>query len=90
MAYKRSRVTLASEQVIVNEAIAKAVAEVTRATIQAMAAAMAEGPLSVAGAKIGVPAMKEPSFNWEEDDKYSKLKIFRLDINNMLTMYNAP
>ena len=49
---------------IANEAIAKAVAEATRAAIQAMAAAMAERPQSMAGPKIGGPAMKQPSFNW--------------------------
>ena len=39
---------MASEQTIGNEAIAKTVAEVTRAEIQAMAPAVAERPQSVA------------------------------------------
>ena len=38
---------MASEQAIVNEAIAKSVAEATRAAIQAMAAAAAERPQSI-------------------------------------------
>ena len=54
---------------IANEAVAKAVAEVTRTAIQAMAADMVERPHSVAGPRIGRPAMKQPSFNWEADDK---------------------
>ena len=81
---------MASEQTIATEAIAKAVAEVTRAAIQAMAAAMAERPQSVAGPKIGRPAMKQPTFNLEAEDKYSKLKTFRLQVNNVLTTYNTP
>ena len=43
---------MASEQVIANEAVAKAVAEA--------------------------------------DDKYSKLKTFQLEVNNILTMYSTP
>ena len=81
---------MASEQAIANEVIAKAVAEATRAAIQAMAAAMTERPQSAAGLKIGGPAMKQPTFNWEADDKYSKLKTFRLEVNNILTKYNTP
>ena len=64
---------MASEQVIENEAIAKAVVEASRAEIQAMAAATAERPQSKAGPKIGGPSMKQSSFNWEADDKYSEL-----------------
>ena len=69
---------MASEQAMANEVIGRAVAEVTRAAIQAMAAAMAERPQSMAGPKIGRPAMKQPTFNWEADDKYNYLKTFRL------------
>ena len=69
---------MASEQTITNEAIAKAVGEAMKAAIQAMAAATAERPESMAGPKIGRPTIKQPSFNWKEDDKYGKLKNFRL------------
>ena len=65
---------MASEQAITNETIAKAVAEATRVTIQAMAEATAEKPQSMAGPKTGRPAMKQQSFNWETDNKYSKPK----------------
>ena len=77
---------MASKQVIANVAIAKAVAEATRA----MPAAMAERPQSIAGPKLGRPVMKQPSFNGEADNKYSELKTFRLEINNILTTYNTP
>ena len=81
---------IASEQVIVSEAIAKAVAEATRLAIQAMAVAAAERPQSMAGPKIGRPAMKQPTFIWEPDDKYNELKTFRLEVNNVLSTYNTP
>ena len=81
---------MASEQAIASEAIAKAVAEVTRATVQAMAVTMAEKTQGAAGPKIGGPAMKQQTFNLEADDKYSKLKTFRLEVNNILMMYSAP
>ena len=64
---------MASEQVMANEAIAKAVAEMTRA-IQAMAAAAAERPQSMAGPKIGGHAMKQPSFNWEQTTNTANFK----------------
>ena len=55
-----------------------------------MAAATTEGPQSMIESKIGRPAMKQPSFNWEADDKYSGLKNFRLEVNNMISSYNTP
>ena len=61
-----------------------------RVSIQAMEAATAERPQSVAGPKIGGPAMKQPTFNWETEDKYSKLETFRLEVNNILSTYYTP
>ena len=81
---------MASDQVTANETIAKALAEPTRAAIQVMAAAVAGRPQSIAGPKLGTPAMKQTSFNWEAGDKYSELKTFRLEVSNILTTYNAP
>ena len=72
------------DQAIANKLIAKAVAEVTRAAIQAMAATMVERPQCMTGPKPGGPAMKQPTFNWQAEDKYSKLKTFRLEVNNIL------
>ena len=48
---------MAGEQAIANEAIARAVGEVMKAAIQAMAAATAEKPQSTVGPKIGGPTM---------------------------------
>ena len=73
-----------------NEAITKAVAKAMRAAIQTMADATVERPQSVAGPKKGRPAMKQPTFNWDKKDKYSKLKTFRLEVNNILSTYNTP
>ena len=66
-----------------NETIAMAVAEAMRVAIQAMSAATAERPQGVAGSKIGRPTMKQSTFNWEMEDKYSKLMTFRLEVNNI-------
>ena len=78
---------MASEQAIANEAIPKAVG-VMKAAIQAMAVAKSERPQSRMGPKIGRPAMKHPSFNWEAEDKHSKLKKFRLQVSTIIITYN--
>ena len=44
----------------------------------------------MAGPKIGCPAMKQPTFDWDTEDEYSKLKTFRLEVNNILSTYNTP
>ena len=72
-----------------NETITKAVAEAMRVAIQTMAATAAERPQSVAGPKIGGPAMKQPTFKSGKEDKYSELKTFTLEVNNILSTYNT-
>ena len=81
---------MASEHVIVSQTITKAVAEATRVAIQTMATAAAERPQSTAGPKIVGPAKKQPTFNWEVEDKYSKLKTFKLEVQNTLMTYRTP
>ena len=81
---------MASEEITMSETIAKAVAEATKVSIQAMAATAAERPQNMARPKIGGPAMKQPTFNWEMEDKYSEPKTFRLEENNILSMCNTP
>ena len=61
---------IVSEQENANEAIAKEVAGATRAAINHMPAATTEKP-QTAEPKIGSPAMRIPSFNWEADYKYN-------------------
>ena len=80
---------VASEQSTMNETIAKAVAEATRVAIEAMAAAAVNRPQTTAGPRIGSPAMKQPNFNWEMEDKYSELKTFKLEVINILSTYNT-
>ena len=59
---------MASEQTNANEAIAKA----TRVAIQAMVAAATERPQSM-GPKKGGPAINQPNFNREAENKYNEL-----------------
>ena len=73
---------MASEGTNANESIAKAVAEATRAGIQAIAAAVMERAQDM-GPRLGRPAMKQSNFNWEEEDKYNDFKNFRLKMNNV-------
>ena len=80
---------MASEQ-IMSESIARAVAEATRIAIQTMVETQAERMHDVSGPKIGGPTMKQLTFNWNAEDKYSELKTFRLEVNNVLSMYNTP
>ena len=74
---------------IISEAIAKAVVEATRVAIKAMAEACVEQTHDMAGPKIGSPTMKQPNFDWDAEDKYSELKTFRLEVNNVLSTYNT-
>ena len=65
-----------SEQ-IMSEAITGAVAEATRIALQTMAEAQTERKHTGSGPKVGGPTMKQPTFNWNTQDKYSELKTFR-------------
>ena len=44
----------------------------------------------ISGPKIGSPPMKQLTFDWNAEDKYSELKAFRLEVNNVLSTYNTP
>ena len=57
--------------------------------MQAMAVARAERTLNV-GPRLGGSTMKQPTFNWEAEDKYNKLKNLRLEVNNIFKSYNMP
>ena len=80
---------MASEQIL-NEVITKAVAEATRIATQAMVEAQAERIHDIPGSKIGSPTMKQLTFDWNAEDRYSELKTFRLEVNNVLSTYNTP
>ena len=70
--------------------ITKAVAEATRVAIQTMAEAQVERMYDISGPKIGSPATKQLTFDWNDEDKCSKLKTFRLEVKNVLSTYNTP
>ena len=72
-----------------SEAIAKAVAEATRIVIQTMAEMQTQRITSTSGPKLGGPALKQPTFNWEASDKYTEWKAFILEVRNVLSTYNA-
>ena len=62
---------MATEQ-IMSEVITKAATEVSRVAIQATAEAQAEQKHIMAGSKKGSPTMKQPTFNWDTEGKYSE------------------
>ena len=68
----------------------KAMAEATRVVIQAFTETQSQRPEGQQGPKLGGPALRQPQFNWEATDKYTKWKAFILEVRNMLSMYNAP
>ena len=72
-----------------NEVITKAVAEATRIVIQTMAETQAQREPNTAGPKLGGPTLKQPNFNWEAPDKYTKWNAFILEVRNVLSTYNA-
>ena len=87
---KRYKEVMASEQTM-SEAITRAVAEATKGVLQTMAEAWAERTQNAAELKLGSPAMKQPNIrDWEAPDKYSELKTFRLEVNNVLSTHNMP
>ena len=74
---------------IMSEVIMKAVAEATRIVIQTMAEMQVQRVPNAAGPKQGGPALKQPNFNWEAPDKYTKWKAFILEVINVLSTYNV-
>ena len=79
---------MATEQ-IMSEVITKAVAEANRVAIHAMVEAQVERTHDTSGPKIGSPAMKQTTFDWDAGDRYIELKTFRLEVNNVLSTYNT-
>ena len=68
----------------VTETCSQAAVEVTRASVQAIAAARAEtgaGPRNEAaciGPRLDGPTSKKPNFDWSATDKYTELRNLRL------------
>ena len=80
---------MASKQMM-NRAIARAVAEATRVAIQTMVEAQTQRTQNATGPKLGGPTLKQPVFKWEAPDKYTNLKTFKLEVNNVLLTYSMP
>ena len=74
---------------IMSEVITKAVTEATSIVIQTMAEFQAQIVPNTAGPKLGGPTLKQPNLNWEAPDKYTKWKVFILEVRNVLSTYNA-
>ena len=80
---------MATEQMNITEAIAQAVAWAARAAVKAMPVARTDnGERNNAVPKIGRPVMKQPIFDWETEDKCSKLKNFIPEVNNVFESSN--
>ena len=76
-------------QALINEAIAKTMAEVTRVVIQTFMETQSQRPEGQQGPKLGGPALKQPQFNWEATHKYTEWEAFILEVRNVLSTYNA-
>ena len=80
---------IASEQTNANEAIVQAVADATRAAIQAMAMTRAERTQN-AGPRLGRPMMKHPHSTGKQKKCTMNSKPFRLEVNNIFKPYSTP
>ena len=69
--------------------IGKAVAEATKIAIQTMADIRGQQIDSQHGPRLGSPALKQPTFNWEATDKYTEWKAFTLKVQNVISSYNV-
>ena len=74
---------------IMSKVITKAVAEATRIVIQTMAEMQAQRVPNAAGHNLGAPALKQPTFDWEAQGKYTEWKAFILEVRNVLSKYNT-
>ena len=63
--------------------------EATRIVIQTMAEMQAQNMPNTAGPNLGGPILKQSTFNWEAQDKYTEWKAFILEVRNVLPTYNA-
>ena len=66
------------DQVAINEAVTKAVLEVSRVSIQTFSEVQSHRSEGQRGPKLGGPALKQPQFTWEATEKYMEWKAFIL------------
>ena len=72
-----------------NKAISKAVVEATQVAIQTLSEVQNQRSEDQRGPKLGSPVLKQSQFSWETTDKYKEWKAVRLEVRNILSMYNA-
>ena len=77
------------DQMAMNEAITKAVAEAKWVAIQTLSEVQSQRSEDQRGPKLGSPVLKQPQFNREATDKYTEWKAFILEVRNVLSTYNA-
>ena len=75
-----------AEQML-TKVITRAIAEATRVVLQMTAEAQAQRTQNTTGPKVGGPTLKQPAFDWKAPDKYPELKIFKLEVSNVLSTY---
>ena len=80
---------MAREQITMSGTIAKAVAEATRVANPSHGSHRCRKTTKHDRTQDRWTAMKQPTFNWEMEDKYSKLKTFWLEVNNIVSTYNT-
>ena len=78
---------MATEKENGHKAIVQAVAETTRAALQAMATDRAERTQYM-GTKLDRPIMKQLTVDWNYTDKYAQLRKFKLEVKNMFQNYS--
>ena len=68
------------DQIAMNEAITKVVAEATRVAMQTFSEVQSHRSEGQPGSKLGSQALKQPQFNWKATDKYTEWKAFILQV----------
>ena len=74
---------------IMSKAITHAAMEVTRTVVQVMAVARANANTNHRsksiriGYQLGGPTLEQPTFHWSTTHKYTELRNFRLEENNI-------
>ena len=76
-----------ADQTSINDAIAKAAAEATRAAIQTMVE-LHQGQ-EEQRPKVGSLALKQLQFNWDVADKYTEWKALIMEVRNLISTYRT-
>ena len=74
---------------VMTQAIMQAAVEAVNIVVQAMIVARVEArtrsrnEAASMGPRLGGPSLKQRSFHWSVTDKYTELRNFRLEVNNI-------